>query len=244
MPNNSSQAGFLVQTFPPHVADKLDSTFVLDQSILTLANSLDDDDLFDFFHDYIVGLTGLDNTLVIPRWQPEAPVIPDAVNWCAFGITDYEPDQWSAEIIKADGSYEMHRHEEVTILASFYGNNPGAYARIMRDGMQLAQNHEVLTLNNMGFVEGNKITLLPTLLKEKWLKRADFEFVIRRQVIRGFPVLPVGGTSAVVNNEAYAENVNLDAPVVLAPIEIVNFIPRLRSDLLDLTFTLNSSQLS
>lgn len=239
--SDSSLAGYLLQTFPPHIADLLDSTFVLDQSMLTLANSLDDDPLFDFFHDYIVGLTGLDNTLVIPRWQPEAPIIPDALNWCGFGITDYDADQWSAEVLQADGTYEQHRHEVITLMASFYGNNPGAYARIFRDGMQLAQNHEVLTSNNMGFVEGSKITVLPTLLKEKWLKRADFQFMIRRQVIRGFPVLPVVGTSVAINNELFTESVNPNGPVVLKPIKIVNYVPQLRSDLLDLTLVLNSS---
>lgn len=238
----SAVAGYLIQTFPPHVADRLDSTFVLDQSQLTLGNSLDDDDLFDFFHDYIAGITGLRNDLVLPRWQDEAPIIPTDANWCAFGITDYDPDQWSAEVMRADGTFEQHRHEELTLMVSFYGTNPMFYARMFRDGMQLSQNHEVLTANNMGFVEGNKITLLPTLLKEKWLKRADFQFVIRRQVVRGFPILPMTGVAVTLNNEWYNEAVGFVAPIVLNPIEVVNFVPRLRSDLLDLTFVLNSSQ--
>ncbi len=216
MPTNSSLAGYLAQTFPPHVSDKLDSTFVLDQSVLTAGNSLDDDDLFDFFHDYIAGLTGLDGSLVLPRWQSEAPVIPPSgtPNWCGFGMTAYKADTFVAEVQKGTGGMEMHRHEELTLMVSFYGKNPVYYARVLRDGMQLSQNLEVLSQNSMGLVESGEVTLIPSLLKELWLKRADLPITIRRQVVRGFPVLNLLGTSATLYNERYSETVTATVPPV------------------------------
>jgi hypothetical protein len=210
MPANSTQAGYLVQTFPPHVADRLDQTFVLDQSMLVLANSLDDDDLFDFFHDLIVGLTALPGDLVLPRWQPEPPNIPaSAANWCGFGIDDYDADLFPAEVMKANGTFEMHLHEKFTLMFSFYGANAGAYARMLRDGIKLSQNYEVLQLNNMGIVDGGEVKMLPSLLKERWLRRADIAFTFKRQVVRGFPVVPVVGSNVTLNNEKYTESITV-----------------------------------
>ena len=206
--SDSTTPGYLVQTFPPHVADKLDQNFVLDQSMLTLANSLDDDDLFDFFHDFIVGLTGLANEVVLPRWQPEAPNIPDTVpNWCGFGITSYKADVFAADVMKANGSYELHRHETVELLASFYGPNAGAYARILRDGMQVEQNLDALRTNYIGLVESGEVLMVPSLFKEIWLRRADLQFTVKRQIVRGFPVVSITSFNGTVNNEKYTESI-------------------------------------
>jgi hypothetical protein len=240
--NDSTTAGLLVQTFPPHVADKLDQTFVLGQSTLTLANSLDDDDLFDFFHVLIVGLTALPGDVVLPRWQPEPPNIPSAApNWCGFGIDSYEADLFPAEVMRADGTFEMHLHEKFSVLFSFYGANAGAYARMIRDGIKLSQNYEVLQMNNMGIVEGGEVRMIPSLLKERWLRRADVAFTFKRQVVRGFPVVPMTGVSVSIDNGAYTENVDFNSAQVLRPIEVVNFVPRVRADLLGLTLVLDSS---
>jgi len=208
--SDSTQAGYLVQTFPPHVADQLDSTFVLDQSMLTLANSLDDDDLFNFFHDFIVGLTGIANELVLPRWQPEPPNIPaTALNFAAFGVTSYKADTYAADVLKAAGTFELHRHETIELMVSFFGQNCGAYGRIFRDGIQVEQNRDVLSMNNFGLLECNDVVMAPTLFKERWLRRADVAFTVRRQVVRGFPVQPLVGATIVVNNEKYTETITV-----------------------------------
>lgn len=210
MTNSSINPGYLVQTDPPHVADQLDSTFVLDQSMLTLANSLDDDDLFNFFHDFIAGLTGLAGNLVLPRWQPEPPNIPaTAPNFAAFGVTTYKADTYAADVLKAAGTFEIHRHETIELLVSFFGLNCGALGRIFRDGIQVEQNRDVLSMNNFGLLECNDVVMAPTLFKERWLRRADVAFSVRRQVVRGFPVQPLVGAIISVNNEKYSETINV-----------------------------------
>jgi hypothetical protein len=175
--------------------------------MLTLANSLDDDALFDFFHDYIVGITGLANESVLPRWQLEPPNIPTGNNWCAFGITGYETDTFVAEVQKSSTVNEIHRHEMINLLISFYGDNPIYYARVFRDGIQVSQNMEMLNTENMSLISSGDIIMLPTLLKERWLKRVDMPFTVRRQVVRGFPVLSVIGSNITVNNEKFTETI-------------------------------------
>jgi hypothetical protein len=188
--SDSSTGGALLQTSP------------------LIANWFDDDALFNFFHDFIMGLTGLAGDLIIPRWQPEPPNIPTNVNWCAFGINSYQSDVYAAEIIQANDSYEVRRHETINLLLSFYGANPGGYARTFRDGMQLSQNRESLTLQGMGLIESGEVIQLPSLLKERWLKRADLPFSIRRQSVRIFAVLPLLTSQAGLNNEHYTLTVN------------------------------------
>lgn len=206
--NDSTAPGYLVQTFPPHLADQLDSTFVLDQSMLTLANSLDDDDLFDFFHDFIAGVTGLDGTLVLPRWQPEPPNIPaTAANWAGFGITNYKADVFAADVMDGAGTYELHRHEVISLMISFYGANAGYYARQFRDGIQVEQNLDELRMNNMGLVETGEVMMVPSLLKERWMRRADISFMVKRQIVRGFPVQSIVQADIVINNEKYTETI-------------------------------------
>ena len=184
---NSSQSGALL----PDQLPLLDSTFVLDVTTLTSANLLDDDAFHDFFHDYVMGITGLAGALIVPRWQPDPPNISDfESNWCAFGITDFKSDVFAAEIQKI-GYCEIHRHEIVQFMLSFYGKNSTGYARLFRDGVQLSQNHEILSANSMGLVETGDLTNAPAFIKERWQRRIDLPFSIRRQIIRTYPILEI-----------------------------------------------------
>lgn len=145
--------------------------------------------LQDFFHDWIVGLTGFANTAVIPRWQPEPPNI-TAGDWCAFGITNIASDAFTANIHHAagQGSDEVRRTEIISLLISFYGSNADSFASMFRDGMQLPQNHETLSNASMGFVDSGDLITAPSLVKEKWLYRVDLSFRIRRQVVRIYAI--------------------------------------------------------
>lgn len=157
----------------------------------TSPDPLDDDALADFLQVWVVALTGLPPDLVRPRWQPEPPNIPDyGTDWCGFGVISQEADTFAAEIHypTGNGYDEIRRHELVTCQASFYGPNCGKYVSLLRDCMQLQDNLEYLTLAGMGLVESIDITAAPELIKERWLKRKDLSFVIRRQIVRDFAV--------------------------------------------------------
>lgn len=202
MSNNSSTRGYLSQ-LAYVVPDYWDPGYVID-------SPLEGESLINFFQEWIVGLTGLPGANVRPRWQPEPPNIPhENVDWAAFGIIRREADIFAAELhYPTPLSYnEIRRHEVLHFLISFYGPNADHYCYSLRDGMQLAQNLEVLSLNSMGLVESGDITAMPELLKEKWLYRADLPFSIRRQIVRDYGVESLVSSTVTFNNELYVETI-------------------------------------
>lgn len=157
---------------------------------------LEDQQLDRFFQQFVVGLTGLDPTLVRPRWQPEPINLPENdVDWCAVGVMDTLQDA-NAYIrhvceneTQGDGYDVLIRHEDLHLLASFYGPDAWAFATRMRDGLEIGQNREVLQKNAMGFVRCANPFSTPELIKERWQRRVDLGFTIRRAVGRRYDVM-------------------------------------------------------
>ena len=89
------------------------------------------------------------------------------------------------------GYNELRRHQTLHLLASFYGPNSNGFAEVFQDGIQIAQNREFLTVNNMGLIESGEIVSVPELVKNKWYNRSDITFSIRRQLVRHYPVLNI-----------------------------------------------------
>ena len=173
---------------------------------------LEDDLLLNFIQEWIVGLTGLVGANVRPRWQPEPPNIPqESVDWVAFGITKRVADTFAAELHypTGNGYNEIRRHEVLHLLASFYGPHASSIGARFRDGMQVAQNLEILSLNNMGLVESGDLHLVPELIKEKWMYRTDLPFSIRRQIVQYYAVQNIATAAATVNNEIYTEAITI-----------------------------------
>jgi hypothetical protein len=168
--------------------------------------------LNDFLQGWIVGITGLAGTLVRPRWQPEPPIIPNAaVAWCAFGIMSRRGD--SFPFIGHDGAQnggngldQIIQNEEFELLLSFYdlGVNGEAdtLAELMKQGAVIPQNREVLKAQNfdVGWV-GDISDPIPTLLKVRWLYRLDLPILIRRQIVRQYPVLNVESIAGSVTTD-------------------------------------------
>lgn len=173
---------------------------------------LEGDALDDFLQAWLVSLTGIAPTLVRPRWQPTPANIPAfGTDWVAFGVSNFDRETFAAEqhIGTGQGYNEVRAHEELTCLASFYGPNSANYAAMFRDNMQVAQNREVLTLNGMGLVSSGNIIPMPEVVKERWLKRFDLNVVIRRIVVRDYPVLNILTAQLSLNNELYTEVINV-----------------------------------
>lgn len=151
-----------------------------------------------FLQQWIVGLTGLDGSLVRPRLQSEPADVPDAgVAWCSIGVMHRAGDAFPfvEHIGDGDGCDQLMRNEELDLLCSFYdlGTNGLAdfYAELVRDGVVISQNREYLKAQNfdLGFV--GDMTVVPSLLKVRWLYRVDLAIQIRRQIFRQYPVLNV-----------------------------------------------------
>lgn len=151
---------------------------------------LDDDGLDDFFQAVAVGVTGMAGAFVRPRYQKEPPVLPNVgTTWCSIGVTDREKDTYGAVIHDPDVGDILQRHETLKVLASFYGPSAGGMAEVLSDGLQIAQNREVLQLAQMGLRETGQPVRVPELIKEQWLNRVDIPIFVRRAVTRTYPIL-------------------------------------------------------
>jgi hypothetical protein len=153
---------------------------------------LEDDALDNFFQALVVNLTGLAGQWVRPRFQPNPPALPPVgTNWAAIGVMpDSKADTYPyvGHRGSGNGADMLIQHEELQVLASFYGPNAKANAGVLRDGLMIAQNREILFVNQMSLVSVGTATRAPEMIKNLWLNRWDLPLVIRRGIDRVYPV--------------------------------------------------------
>lgn len=169
------------------------------------------DALEDLLQATMVGVTGLDPTLVRPRWQPEPPNMPGFdKNWCAFGITNKRSDTYAYMKMLADGlTCQLERDQWLTTTASFYGPQADAYMELFKDGIQIPWNREALFAQGIKLIEVRDGTRLPALMKEKWVNRYDVQAVFARRINRTYAVTSILSASVGINNEYYTTQVNV-----------------------------------
>lgn len=189
MTNTSATGGYLLPNPPPAPAP------------------LEDDALEDFFNAVISGITGLDPTLVRPRWQTIPVNIPDnQTNWMAFGIVNRKSDVFpfvahEGDLNSGDGADVFQRQEVLEFLCSFYGPQSEGYASTLRDGLFIPQNREVMTQFAMTVVECGDMLRAPTLVNEEYYQRVDLPMFIRREVLRTYPILNLLTASGTVETD-------------------------------------------
>lgn len=172
----SAEAGFLAPT-PSATGDDLALDIILQS--------------------WIVGITGLPGPMVRPRWQPAPPPMPDqGVNWCAVGLmsTNRDANAWFGHNpLNAGGLGDstMQRHQDLDVLATFYGTNAGQYGSVFADGAQVEQNRDVLTLNGIALVESGLAQVVPDLINAIWVRRVDVRVSLRQQITRTYPIRTV-----------------------------------------------------
>lgn len=155
---------------------------------------LEDDALTAIFQQMIVGITGLPGNMVRPRWQPNPPKQPEpTVNWCALGIAVQTLDDGPAIVHNGagNGSDTYIRHEQIDVLASFYGPNGMQNAQLLSDGLAIPQNLEQLKAQDMNSVDTGQIRTAPDLINEQWVRRYDIELTFRRKITRSYNVLNI-----------------------------------------------------
>lgn len=142
----------------------------------------------------VVGITGLPGQMVRPRWQPVVPKQPEpSVNWCAIGVTTSTTTDYPVEqhIGAGDGSDAFEKWEELALLASFYGPDAAGFASLLRDGLYVTQNREVLQASGIDLIDVGTRTAAPDLVNQQWIRRFDLPIRFRRKVERSFPVLNI-----------------------------------------------------
>lgn len=152
----------------------------------------EDDGLNAALQTLVVGVTGLDGTLVRPRWQRTPPPSPNIVtNWCAIGAMTTTPDDSPyMEHVDPTGPVDntgydrFQRHEMIDVLASFYGPKARTFAGLLRDGLNIEQNRWALTQAGMGVHHIGRVTFLPEQIGQEWRLRSDLFLSFSRQLDR------------------------------------------------------------
>lgn len=158
----------------------------------------EDSALDALFQSTVASITGLNGSLVRPRWQPIPPVQPEpATDWCAIGVMVSSPDAgpYITPVPLPDpGTVSLIRHEQIELLASFFGPNAKKFAGVLRDGLSVPQFMEPLAGAFIGLVGCGPLRALPYMANEQWVHRIDMSLTFRRKVTRVYPI-PVIATA-------------------------------------------------
>lgn len=155
----------------------------------------EDLDLDAVFQSMVVGITGLDGSLVRPRWQPVAPKQPEpGTNWCAISVMtsdgdDYPYIQHLAGTGLNDAAGDLLvTHEHIEVLASFYGPQAKANAGVLRDGLKIQQNRTALTAVDIAFTDCETARAVPALINQQWVRGFDMPMRFNRKISRVYGV--------------------------------------------------------
>jgi len=173
------------------------------------------DGLDDILQAAIVGITGLAGSLVRPRWQPEpATPPPFTTDWVAFGVVRASVDAFAYEDHDSAGlgTTNVDRDEVLQVLHSFYGPNSHGFCERFRDGLNLEQNRAVLQAAGVLLTEVEEATILPALLKEKWVRRVDVNVVYRRRTSRPYTIRNIVTGQFGLDNEIYVTPIIVPTP--------------------------------
>ena len=186
--------------------------------LMPVSGPVYDDRLDDVFYKTIVGLTPLDPSMVMPRWQEDPPELPAiGTDWCSVGITDFDTTGYATEVHVpgnepspddttatggpyTQGSTQMTDTEEFGVLLSFYGPNAMWHCANVRKGIQVGQNRDLLQAQGISVVVVSKPVVLPALIHNKWVRRVDARLLCRRLAVHEFAILDLRGIDVTVTS--------------------------------------------
>lgn len=175
--NTSASGGYLAPISPPPADD-----LALDVQLQQL----------------LVGLTGLPGDHVLPRVQDGEegvrPRLPDVdETWVSVGVTEERPADTPALIHNGagEGSSVLRSTSYLEVLASFYGPRSDAYARLVQDGLWLAQNREAMLRQGLQLVDVGTIRRAPEIIANRARRKSDLPISLVRTVERTYRILNV-----------------------------------------------------
>lgn len=156
---------------------------------------VEDDDLDNVLQGLVVGITGLDQALVRPRWQTNPPKQPEPiVDWSSIGVMSSQADTYPVvkhlfgDDITAPAGDLLIRHETLEVLVSFYGPHAKTNLGLLRDGLGILQNLEAVKAAGLYFIEMDAARIAPDFINQQWIRRWDTALVFRRSVARVYGV--------------------------------------------------------
>ena len=138
---------------------------------------------------WIRGVTGLDASVVLPRWtDPQQQIPKSGITWCEFGIAISDPEDFPADV-QVDEQSQQWVWEKVNIICCFYGPQGSAMASRFRAGMFVEQNNTALrSASGLSLLDAGKIFNLPVLINNQWVRRYDLAVTLSRKNIRTYNI--------------------------------------------------------
>lgn len=156
----------------------------------------------DVVHGMIVGLTGLDKTLVRPAFQHDPLKAPKPeIDWCAFFLRNASSTNFPAVLHapNGDGSDMVIDWIDKEIHLYFYGPRAQENAELIRRGLHVEQNRYELRKAGFAIRSVGNATQVPEIVNGKWLNRCDIVVYATIEAIGRYAVLNLlqaGGTIA------------------------------------------------
>jgi len=166
--------------------------------IPSATNAKEDETLRVFFQQMVAGITGIDGTMVRPRWQAEPPNMPQfGSDWAAIGVTKRVRDTNAyvthRNTIDENGnniiSDYVYRNEIMDVLCSFYGPNCEAKSELLAMGLEVDQNREIMQLSGFGLVCVEDAVMMADFFNNREVTRIDLPFQMRRAQLYQYSVL-------------------------------------------------------
>lgn len=162
-----------------------------------LSNPVEGDPFIDLLVPAVVGVVGLAGKFVRPLWQIDPLMLPGPeVDWCAIGLRNMVPD--SDPVITTTGTEGiLRRNESGELFASFYGPGGERNAGMLRDGLQIPFNREVLRGQGIVIQAEGRTLHVPEMIDDRWYNRHDITFTVGREIRRTYLILSfisAGGT--------------------------------------------------
>jgi hypothetical protein len=163
-------------------------------------NPAEGNEFDDLLGDAIADIVGLNrDKLVRPRWQIDAPISPGPeIDWCGHGIVNVTPDNDS--FLLTDGTDGvLTRNETCEWAISMYGPTSGRNCALLRDGLQVPANREVLRASGVAVQSEGSIVRAPELVDDRWYDRHDLTLTLVREIRRSYRILSFVSASGIIH---------------------------------------------
>lgn len=166
--------------------------------------SLGHDALEDLLRATVAGITGLDGSLVRPRFQTTpAPLPAQEIDWCSMAVQTRSPQGLPAAIHDSTdpGSDTVMSWSRLRVQCSFYGPLSNDLATQLELGLAVSQNRQELRSGGLALVAVGDQMTVPELINDTWVNRVELELIFDVEARRTYPVQNILGSQLVIESD-------------------------------------------